>query len=191
MGSNSSILLQRSEIDEIAQQTGFTSNQIKRLYNRFTALDKDNTGYLRKQDLTRIPELHINPMRDRIVEVLINDYGQDGKLNFKQFACVLSTFRRKTGNQNNSGPNTLDNKLKFIFDVYDRDKDNKINKVELLSILNMIVGANLPEEQMNAIAERTIVELGLSPEIGITFEKFCECLQKIDIDEKMSMKFLS
>ena len=60
-----------------------------------------------------------------------------------------------------------------------------------MSILSMIVGDNLPEDQMNAIADRTIIELGLPVETGITFDKFCDCLKKIDIDEKMSMKFLA
>jgi Ca2+-binding EF-hand superfamily protein len=202
MGSNASILLQKEEIDEIVKETGFTSNQVKRLYNRFTNLDKDETGYLSKSILTRIPELHVNPLRDRIIEVLINDIGSDGKLNFRQFAKVLATFRRKTASSTSSHhhhhddvhePNSRENKLRFIFDVYDRDKDNKINKSELLSILNLLVGANLPEEQMNAIAERTIAELGPQSEIesGISYEKFCNTLTKIDIDEKMSMKFLS
>lgn len=200
MGSNASIFLQKEEIDDIVKETGFTLNQIKRLYNRFTNLDKDNTGYLTKSTLTRIPELHVNPLRDRIIEVLINDYGSDGRLNFKQFTKVLATFRRKnvSSNRNNfinedTGPNSRDNKLRFIFDVYDRDKDNKISKTELLSILNLLVGANLPEEQMNAIAERTIAELGPQSEIdsSISYEKFCYTLTKIDIDEKMSMKFLS
>ena len=50
MGSNSSILLQKDEIQVIADETGFTPKQIKRLYNRFTTLDKDNMGYLNRQD---------------------------------------------------------------------------------------------------------------------------------------------
>ncbi len=76
-----------------------------------------------------------------------------------------------------------------MFSIYDRDKDDKVNKNELLSILNMLVGANLPEEQMNAIAERAIEEL--SSDGDITFAKFCETLFKVDIDEKMSIKFLT
>ena len=78
--------------------------------------------------------------------------------------------------------------------MYDRDKDDRINKNELLSILNMLVGANLPEDQMNALAERTIAELQTENEVGpnsITFKKFCETLKKIDIEDKMSMKFLT
>ena len=64
----------------------------------------------------------------------------------------------------------------------------------MLAILNMLVGANLPEEQMNALAERTIAELLNENDLvqsSITYKKFCETLEKIDIDDKMSMKFLS
>jgi calcineurin B homologous protein 1 len=189
MGSNSSILLQKDEILLIANETGFTPSQIKRLYNRFTSLDKDDTGYLTKQDFLRIPELHVNPLCDRIIEVLIDDNGQDNKLNFRQFAKVFSTFRRGKSGQNDS--NSKENKLKFLFGIYDRDKDEKINKTELLGILRMLVGSNIPEEQMNAIAERTIAELDVDGDLSITFEEFVQTLEKIDIDEKMSMKFLT
>ncbi len=147
---------------------------------------KDNVGYLSKQDFARIPELHVNPLGDRVIEVLIEDNGVDDKMNFKQFVKAFSTFRR--GNNNDSG-RIKEEKLKFLFSIYDRDKDNKVNKNELLSILNMLVGANLPEEQMNAIAERAVEEL--SPDGDITFQKFCETLLKVDIDEKMSIKFLT
>ena len=113
MGSNSSLLLQREEIQSIENETGFTSSQIKRLYNRFTSLDKDTTGYLTKQDLLRIPELHVNPLCDRIIEVLIDDNGHNGQLNFKQFAKVFSTFRRGKSDINES--NSKENKLRFLF----------------------------------------------------------------------------
>ncbi|RNA13594.1 calcineurin B homologous 1 [Brachionus plicatilis] len=188
MGSSSSISLDSSEVDEICRETGFSHSQLKRLFNRFNSLDKENLGFLRKEDLSSIPELY-NPVRDRIIDVLITDHGQNGHLNFRQFANVLAVFRRKTGHS--TGPNTIENKLRFIFDMYDRDKDNFINQNELLSILQMIVGDNLPEDQLNAIADRTIIELGLPVTEGISYEKFCDCLKKIDIDEKMSMKFLS
>ncbi len=141
MGSNSSILLQKDEIQVIANETGFSPNQIKRLYNRFTSLDKDNTGYLNKQDFLRIPELHVNPLCDRIIEVLIDDNGQDGKLNFRQFAKVFSTFRRGKSDQNDS--NSKENKLKFLFGIYDRDKDDKINKTGKLNFFFTFCYPNL------------------------------------------------
>lgn len=61
----------------------------------------------------------------------------------------------------------------------------------MLGILRMLVGSNIPEEQMNAIAERTIAELDVDGDLSITFEEFCDTLKKIDVDEKMSMKFLT
>jgi calcineurin B family protein 1 len=189
MGSNSSILLQKEELDEISAETGFTSKQIKRLYNRFKSLDKDNMGYLNKQDFSRIPELHVNPLCDRIIEVLIEDHGCDAKINFKQFVKLFSIFRRGKSDQNDL--NSKENKLKFLFGIYDRDKDNKINKNELLAILKMLVGANIHEEQLNGIAERTITELDENGDLVITFKEFCDTLKKIDVDEKMSMKFLT
>lgn len=189
MGSNSSILLQKEEIESLSIESGFTSKQIKRLYNRFTSLDKDGIGYLSKQDFSRIPELHVNPLCDRLIEVLIDDYGEDSKLNFKQFVAVFSIFRRGKSDKNES--NSKENKLKFLFGIYDKDKDNKINKDELLAILKMLVGSNIAEDQLNGIAERTIAELDENGDMVITFQEFCETLKKIDVDEKMSMKFLT
>ena len=188
MGSNSSILLQKSEVDEISNETGFTAKQIKRLYSRFTALDKDNTGYLTRADFNRIPELNINPLGKRIIDVLLEDNGKNEQINFRQFANVFSTFRRNTKGEL-IVKNTREDKLKFLFSVYDRDRDDLINKEELLAILNMLVGGNLPQDQMNAIIDRTIEELSTNG--SITFKQFCDTLQKIDIEDKMSMKFLT
>lgn len=75
--------------------------------------------------------------------------------------------------------------------MYDRDRDDKINKAELLAVLHMMVGDNLPEDQLTQIAERTINELDSDGDMVITFDEFCKTLEKIDIDDKMSMKFLA
>jgi Ca2+-binding EF-hand superfamily protein len=79
----------------------------------------------------------------------------------------------------------------FFLKIYDRDKDNQINKKELLAVLEMMVGDNIPNEQLTSIAERTINELDEDGDEAITFEEFCTTLEKIDVDEKMSMKFLA
>jgi calcineurin B homologous protein 1 len=78
MGSSSSILLQNDEIDSISAETGFTKNQIKRLYTRFTSLDKHSSGYLSKSDFLNIPEVNVNPLCDRLIQVLLEDHSTDG-----------------------------------------------------------------------------------------------------------------
>ena len=61
MGNSRSILqLQQEDIEAIQEETGFNNTQIDRLYNRFSNLDKQDKGYLSREDFLRIPELAIN-----------------------------------------------------------------------------------------------------------------------------------
>ena len=62
MGNHSSLMLREDEIAAIEVETGFTPNQIERLYSRFTSLDKGDNGFLCREDFHRIPELAINPL---------------------------------------------------------------------------------------------------------------------------------
>ena len=52
MGSKASILLREEEIEEIRNETGFSANQIVRLYSRFTALDKTGSGTLSREGIS-------------------------------------------------------------------------------------------------------------------------------------------
>jgi calcineurin B family protein 1 len=189
MGIGSSMDIEKKELEEIVRETGFRVKQIEYLHTRFVALDKKMNGYLKRQDFEAMPDIKVNPLRDRILEVLINDFGDSEKLTFKQFVTVFATFRRKVGNEE-IVRNTRDNRTQFLFSIYDRDKDGKINRTELLSVLNILVGKSLPEEHILAIVERTVAELNLVDQ-DIDYQTFCETLKKIDIDEKMSIKIKS
>ena len=158
MGSNRSILLQKEDIQEISDETGFSHNQITRLYSRFTSLDKKNLSYLTKEDFVRIPELHINPLRDRIIDVIVDDSGFNDRINFKQFARVFATFRR-----GKTDAVSKDNKLKFLFSVYDRDKDNMINKTGKREKCSLNLNLNeILTNKMNKIAAFAIFNIRLS-----------------------------
>merc|ERR1712211_222073 len=104
--SRSQLQLQEEEINEITAETGFTKQQIERLYARFTSLDKQNHGYLTREDFLRIPELAINPLGDRIVHAFFRDgRASSGSsiekgsaadrdvVNFCDFVRVLAHFR--------------------------------------------------------------------------------------------------
>jgi len=60
-----------------------------------------------------------------------------------------------------------------------------------MDVLKMLVGPRIPAETLNSIADRTIAELDTNGENSITFKDFCKTLEKIDLDETMSMKFLT
>ena len=96
---------------------GFTAKQVQRLYSRFKSLDKRDCGYLTREDLLCIPEVNINPLGERLIDVIMQDYGENNKINFKQFIFLLAKFRRGKIKSSATEFNTRDNKLRFLFDV--------------------------------------------------------------------------
>ncbi|XP_064621843.1 calcineurin B homologous protein 1-like [Lineus longissimus] len=191
MGSKSSIMLQDEEIEAIQNETGFSRNQIVRLYSRYTSLDKGRNGFLSREDFLRIPELAINPLGDRIVHAFFQENNDD--VNFKQFMRVLARFRPiKSRDKDIVSPlNSREEKLRFAFKMYDLDGDNKIAREELLAVLHMMVGANISEEQLGSIADRTIAEADEDNDNMISFEEFTKAMDRVDVEQKMSIRFLN
>jgi len=212
-------MLTEENIKELSGETGFTSNQIERLWSRFTSLDKQQKGYLTREDFLRIPELAINPLGDRIVHAFFRDGKtrkyesvsavpshsrmagvseededegpQDDVVNFKDFVRVLAHFRPIKKNADKNPLNSREDKLRFAFRMYDLDGDNKISKEELLAVLTMMVGANVSPEQLDSIAERTVLEADIDQDNCISFDEFCKVLERTDVEQKMSIRFLS
>ena len=195
MGNSRSILqLQQEDIEAIQEETGFNNTQIDRLYSRFSNLDKQDKGYLSREDFLRIPELAINPLGDRIVHAFFNESpsGDDkDKVDFKAFVRVLAHFRPINKSSEKNKLNTRMKKLQFAFRMYDLDGDGKITKRELLSVLTMMVGSNISEEQLESIAERTIMEADLDNDGLMSFEEFAQVLERTDVEKKMSIRFLN
>jgi len=190
MGSRPSLLLRDEELAEIQKETGFSANQIERLYSRFTALDKTATGSLTRDDFLRIPELAINPLGDRIVNAFFQPGNDENGVNFRQFVRVLAHFRPIKKNKDNQ-LNSREGKLRFAFKLYDLDDDERITKEELLAVLQMMVGENISEDQLLSIAERTILEADTDGDGMISFEEFCSVLTRSEVEHKMSIRFLN
>lgn len=47
------------------------------------------------------------------------------------------------------------------------------------------------EEQLSSIAERTIYEADQTGDQKISFEEFCNALERTDVEQKMSIRFLN
>ncbi|XP_040568190.1 calcineurin B homologous protein 1 [Lepeophtheirus salmonis] len=191
--SRSTHSLTQEDIIEISNETGFTSNQIERLWSRFTSLDKHQKGYLSREDFLRIPELAINPLGDRIVHAFFKESrnSESDIVNFPDFVRVLAHFRPLKKNADKNKMNSRKEKLHFAFRMYDLDGDDKISKEELLAVLTMMVGANISEDQLLSIAERTIIEADKDKDNLISFQEFSDVLERTDVEQKMSIRFLS
>ena len=156
-----------------ASQHQFTITPTHKYVLRFSSLDKQDKGYLSREDFLRIPELAINPLGDRIVHAFFFESrsGDEDKVDFKDFVRVLAHFRPIKKSAEKNKLNTRMEKLHFAFRMYDLDGDDKISKEELLAVLTMMVGNNISTEQLISIAERTIHEADLDKVIEEYFNK--------------------
>jgi len=74
--------------------------------------------------------------------------------------------------------------------MYDLNGNDYISKEELLAVLTMMVGNNIKTEQLLSIAERTIMEADADQDDMISFAEFSRVLEKTDVEQKMSTRFL-
>ncbi|XP_043536958.1 calcineurin B homologous protein 2 isoform X2 [Chiloscyllium plagiosum] len=166
MGSYSSHLSKIEDVQGIIQETGFTKAHICRLYDRFEELDKNNKGTLRRQTL-------------------------DFRSFIRILACFRPTVKDKTTDPNAPEPiNSRTNKLRFAFQLYDLDGDGKISREELLQVLRMMLEAQVTDDQLESITDRTIQEADLDGDGAISFEEFRKSLENINLEHKMSIRFL-
>lgn len=75
--------------------------------------------------------------------------------------------------------------------MYDLDDDDSISRDELLNILQMMVGSNISQDQLISITDRTIVEADQKAQGKISFDDFCLALERTDVEQKMSIRFLN
>ncbi|CAM5172695.1 unnamed protein product [Eretmochelys imbricata] len=193
MGCQSSHPSAIPELEEIMEETGFSQASVVRLYDRFQALDKEQKGYLSKYDLQGIGELAVNPLGDRI----INAFFKKGEelTDFRSFIRVLARFRpMEEGKSKETGRpepmNSRQSKLQFAFQLYDQDSDGKISRDEMLQVLRLMVGIQVTDEQLACIAERTIQEADQDGDGAISFEEFAMSVEKLNIEQKMSLRLL-
>uniref|UniRef100_A0A1I7Y4T3 EF-hand domain-containing protein n=1 Tax=Steinernema glaseri TaxID=37863 RepID=A0A1I7Y4T3_9BILA len=167
------------------------------LHNRFLTLVKRrdrNTEeiFMVPEDLRAIEELSFNPLGNRIIDAFFADAeaGDKKRIYFRDFVKVLSHFRPI--NKNKPHPwNSREAKLKFAFTMYDLNRSGTITKDEFKEILQMMIGDKVSPEQVSSIAERTMREADKDGDGCITFHEFSTAMEKTDIEQKMSFRFLT
>merc|ERR1712045_371582 len=159
---------------------GFTPEEVARLHKRFRKLDKDSNESLCVEEFLALPELKENPLVQRVVSVF--DTNNSGELDFIELVRGLAMFTTKNVDR--------EKKLKFLFSIYDTDRDGFIRNSELFEVLKMMVGTNLTETQLQQIVDKTIVQLDKDQDGMISYEEFCSILTKegdhVDVEEDVT-----
>ncbi|XP_020669254.3 calcineurin B homologous protein 3 isoform X4 [Pogona vitticeps] len=179
MGSSHSM---SQETQELADKTGFTTDQIENLHRRFKQLSGDQPTIRNLQESSE---------------------GQVDEINFEDFLTIMSNFRPI---EMNMSEEQLDyfrkQKLKFLFHMYDADSDGKITLQEYRNVVQEMLSGNphLDKESVRSIADGAMMEAAsicvgqMEPDEvyeGITFEDFLKIWEGIDIETKMHVRFLT
>ncbi|XP_060105206.1 calcineurin B homologous protein 3 [Heteronotia binoei] len=197
------------EIRELADKTGFTSDQIEHLHRRFKQISGDQPT-IRKENFDRIPDLEFNPLRTKIIQAFFDkrnlreaSEGLVDEINFEDFLIIMSNFRPIEMNMDEEQLDRFrKQKLKFLFHMYDSDSDGKITLQEYRKVVQELLSGNphLDKESVRSIADGAMMEAAsicmgqMEPDQvyeGITFEDFLKIWEGIDIETKMHVRFLT
>ena len=127
-----------------AWRRAVSANEIQALFARFRALDRRHKGYIGADELLSVPELAINPLAQRLVQLL-------GTCNFKDFVAILGAFsaRAREGEGREAA-------LRLMFSVHDVDGDGVISRADLLTVARARAGTTLSDEQLSELIDRAL-----------------------------------
>lgn len=154
----------------------FDQNEIKQLSKRFKKVDLDSSGTLSMKELMSLPGLQVNPLVQRVFDIF--DTDGNGEVDFKEFLVGTSQFSVKGDKEQ---------KLRFAFSIYDMDKDGYISNGELFQVLNMMVGDNLKDWQLQQLVDKTIIALDKDGDGKISFQEFCAVARNLKVYEKLGV----
>uniref|UniRef100_A0A914HY84 EF-hand domain-containing protein n=1 Tax=Globodera rostochiensis TaxID=31243 RepID=A0A914HY84_GLORO len=173
MGQRASSL-PHDEIAGIAQETGFSRNQILSLHERYLQLGGGRESLVR-HDL-QISEMEQNPFQHRVIEAF---FLGENEINFRRFIGVLAALRP-------DAPRVK--KLKLGFTLIDTDVDGYLTRNDLEAVVDCIV-SDVAGEQRDSLVDRLMAEADADKDGKITFEKYCKALEQFDIVWRLSMRF--
>lgn len=166
-------------MDSLMEGTNFDREELDRMRKRFMKLDKDLSGTIDKEEFLLIPGVLQNPLAPRLIEVFDDD-GL-GLIDFQEFIEGLSVF---------SGRSDMLLKLRFVFKIYDMDRDGYILNGELFLVLQMMVGSHLTPEQLQQLVDRAIMENDQDGDGRLSFDEFKAAVDLQSIAKSLTLHSL-
>lgn len=115
MGANKSVILPNDEVESICEETGFKPKELQRLYVRFQELERRTppTGFLSREDLMNVREVALNPLGERLVDVIIQDHGFSSRFEDRENSSGKFSLFFSRRNESNQFPTICSSSVAF------------------------------------------------------------------------------
>mmetsp|Transcript_11309 Transcript_11309/g.17169 ORF Transcript_11309/g.17169 Transcript_11309/m.17169 type:complete len:200 (+) Transcript_11309:56-655(+) len=188
MGGGASSSLTPEDIEELSDPliSEFSPAEIKLLYARFRHLDRSHTGFITQNEMQLIPELSLNPLCNRVIEMF--DQSGRNQINFRDFVRTLWAFSPRASKEL---------KIRSAFEIFDVDGDGKISQSDLEHVLIIMVGKMYSSQKLTQVVAKLIANAqssGNSAGDGkvkdyLTFDELTKCIGEQQIVRKMTIPF--
>ena len=104
-------------------------------------------------------QLENNPLREKIIKAFFVPTEEERnlafmqsrkirrpkQLDFDQFVRTFAVFRpiHKRGAEDTEAPNSVKNKVRFLFNMFEGDNEGHVHKKEVYDLLELMVGAEV------------------------------------------------
>lgn len=177
MGAGAS-LASEDEVRELEANSHFTAKEISKLLRRFGRYDLDGrNGRITLKQFLDIPEISTNPLMPKVASAYL-ETGTD-KLTSKSFINMLSRL---------SPRNSLADKKEFAFQVLDTDNDGYLSYHELFSLIRMVTGPSLTDDQVLSTITGILNRSDLQQASRLTFEEFVNIVSDEEIEELFTVE---
>ena len=153
----------------LLSETGLDERELVALdaiYSRNVLQGSDVPPVERLRDL---PETSVVPLMQRILQKFNDD--NSGMISFAEFARALSTLTPRT---------TLEQKLRFVFSLFDHDGSGTISAVELFGLLRLMMGVVHDDHDLHIICENYLSRF---PDGLMTFDHFTQMIDVNDVNK--------
>ncbi|KAL5017467.1 hypothetical protein ScPMuIL_007056 [Solemya velum] len=161
------------ELEDYQELTYFTKKEILHVWKRFQQLDPDalsadNNAKITAEKIMDLPELKVNPFKDRICKVFSS--SGDGNMSFEDFLDMMSVF-------SDNAPKNV--KVEYAFRIYDFDEDDTISSGDLKRVVDRLTGEkNLSDEDMQQLIDNIFEEADLDDDDSLSFAEFEHVISK-------------
>ena len=170
-------------LQEMNKQANLSEPQLKALHETFRKLS-DGEGYINRYKFSEGLK-SIGITNDLLIEQNWNafDEDRDGKVSIQEFITAVGIM--------SSG--SVQDKLRFVFQMYDANGDGSLDREELLQIFKVsasLKGTYIPLPQLKRMVEETFKEIDLNHDGTLDFSEFELAIQKNQLEVHTRVAFV-